>query len=96
MPTLFEGSVRKKLKALLTSLDDRDKLKVNELRRVVEDFKPDVIEVFGSESSLGLVSTITDIPVILHIQEYLNPYQVAYLPPCISKMEYSIGKRSYV
>jgi glycosyltransferase involved in cell wall biosynthesis len=93
MPTLFEGSVRKKLKALLTSLDNRDKLEVNELRRVVEDFKPDVIEVFGSESSLGLVSTITDTPVILHIQGYLNPCHVAYLPPYISKMEYSIGKR---
>lgn len=56
----------------------------NHLRRVVDDFKPDIIHVWGSEGYLGLVSFITTIPVCLHIQGILNPYNNAYLPPFFS------------
>lgn len=62
------------------------------IRKPLEDFKPDVIMVFGSEMPFGLVAGITDIPVILHIQGILNPYLNAYLPPFVSWKEYkSIG-----
>ena len=60
------------------------------LRRPLEDFKPDVIMVFGSEMPFGLVAGITDIPVVLHIQGILNPYLNAYLPPFVSWNEYKI------
>lgn len=62
------------------------------IRKPLENFKPDVIMVFGSEMPFGLVAGITDIPVILHIQGILNPCLNAYLPPFVSWKEYkSIG-----
>lgn len=58
------------------------------IRKPLEDFNPDVIMVFGSEMPFGLVASLTDIPVILHIQGVLNPYFNAYLPPFISWKDY--------
>lgn len=58
------------------------------LKSVVNDFQPDVIEVFGSESPLGLVAEITNIPTILHIQGILNPYFNAFFPPGISPVKF--------
>lgn len=63
------------------------------IRRPLEDFKPDVIMVFGSEMPFGLVASLTDIPVILHIQGILNPCLNAYLPPFVSWKDYkALGK----
>lgn len=56
----------------------------NTIRKPLEDYKPDVIMVFGSEMSFGLVASLTDIPVILHIQGVLNPCYNAFLPPFVS------------
>lgn len=56
--------------------------------KVVKDFKPDVIEIFGSEQSFGLISKFIDIPVVLHIQGILNPYYTAFLPPFFSWFDY--------
>lgn len=56
----------------------------NTIRKPLEDYKPDVIMVFGSEMPFGLVASLTDIPVILHIQGVLNPCYNAFLPPFVS------------
>lgn len=41
----------------------------------VEDFKPDIIQCFGSEWPYGLiVEDVKDIPVVIHIQGFLNIY----------------------
>lgn len=57
-------------------------------KEIIEDFRPDLIHVWGSESYFGLVSLVTDIPVILHIQGILNPYLNAFLPPFVSWRDY--------
>ena len=57
-------------------------------KRIIEDFDPDIIHVWGSEAQFGLVWKITDIPVILHLQGILNPIFNAYLPANISWREY--------
>lgn len=62
---------------------------IEHFRRIVEDFNPDVIHVWGSEGPFGLVWKTTDVPVILHIQGIITPYMNAYLPPFISWREYS-------
>lgn len=55
------------------------------LRQIINDYKPDIIHVFGSEKEFGLVSYCgTTIPIILHIQGLINPIQNAYLPPFFS------------
>ena len=40
---------------------------------VIDEIKPDMIHVFGTEMEYGLVSGLTDIPVIIHIQGILQP-----------------------
>lgn len=54
---------------------------------IINDFHPDVIHVWGSESYMGLVSFISEVPVCLHIQGILNPCWNAFLPPFISWAE---------
>lgn len=56
--------------------------------KIIDDFKPDIIQVFGSEEFFGLVAAHTDVPVVLHIQGILNPYLNAFLPPAMSWHDY--------
>lgn len=44
------------------------------LLKVIEDFKPDIIQCFGSEWNWGLIAEETDIPVVLHMQGFINIY----------------------
>lgn len=53
-------------------------------REIVGDFRPDVIQVFGSEHSFGLVAGMTTIPVVLHLQGLMNPYWDVFTPQGIS------------
>ena len=54
------------------------------MKQIIEDFKPDIIHVFGSEHTGGMVATITDIPVVLHLQGILNFLKEAWLPQNMS------------
>lgn len=56
--------------------------------RIIESFKPDIIQVFGSEEEFGLISMYTNIPVVLHLQGLLNPYYEVLLPPGFSWFDY--------
>lgn len=53
---------------------------VTVLRQIVEDFKPEIIHVFGSEHTGGMVATITDIPVVIHLQGIMNYLIEGWLP----------------
>lgn len=55
---------------------------------IIDEFQPDVIEVFGTEDSFGLLTKIINIPVVIHIQGLLMAYENAYFPPSISKHNY--------
>lgn len=58
-------------------------------KKVIDDFKPDVIHIFGSELYQGLAARVTvDIPTILHIQGLLSLFLYIYLPPSVSKWQY--------
>lgn len=50
----------------------------------VDDFKPDIIHIWGSESGFGLVAKMTNIPCVLHIQGIINAYNNVYFPPNVS------------
>lgn len=56
--------------------------------KVVNDYKPDVIQVFGVEYMFGQIAAYTDIPVVAHIQGAAVPYMNAYYPPGISKKDW--------
>ena len=51
---------------------------------VLNDFKPDVIQVFGTEGPFSIVQELTRIPVMIHLQGIINPYLDAFYPPNIS------------
>lgn len=58
-------------------------------KQVIEDFKPDVIEVFGSELYISLAAIAADdYPCTLHIQGLLSLYIHIYLPPGVSYWQY--------
>ena len=57
---------------------------------IIEKYKPDLIHVFGTEWPFGLVANYTDIPVVIHIQGSMIPYNNAMYPPGYNK--YTIYK----
>lgn len=52
--------------------------------KVIEDFNPDVIHVFGSEWCFGLIAKHTQIPVVIHMQGSLPSYYNARFPVGVS------------
>ena len=40
--------------------------------RIIEEFKPDIIHIFGTESPFGLIISKTAVPCIIHLQGNLN------------------------
>jgi glycosyltransferase involved in cell wall biosynthesis len=53
---------------------------ISNMLSVIEDFKPDVIHIFGTEGLFSSIQKYTDIPVIVHIQGIINPYLNSYFP----------------
>lgn len=51
--------------------------------KIIEDFKPDIIQCFGSEWPYGLIAEYVDMPVVVHMQGFNNIYNES------SKMVYS-------
>ena len=60
----------------------------DEISNVISDFMPDIIHVFGTETILGVVTEITEIPVVIHIQGMLNAYREAWMPQGLSWSTY--------
>ena len=50
-------------------------------KRIVEDFKPDLIHVFSTEWPFGQMSAYTNIPVVIHIMGSVAPLNNASYPP---------------
>ncbi len=57
-------------------------------KQVIADFKPDLIEIFGSELYLGLATFVAPCPVVLHIQGILSLYIYVLFPLGVSKWSY--------
>lgn len=56
--------------------------------KCVKEVKPDIIHCFGTEWEFGQVAIYTDIPVVIHMQGCIAPYNDALFPP-----GYSISDR---
>jgi glycosyltransferase involved in cell wall biosynthesis len=67
--------------------DNHDML---EIISIIDDFHPEIIHVFGSETNFGKISEYTDIPVVIHIQGILNPYINAWFPAGFSEIDFLI------
>jgi glycosyltransferase involved in cell wall biosynthesis len=56
---------------------------IEKFKSVIADFKPDLIQVFGTEGPFAAIQAVTNVPVVIHIQGLVNPYLNAYYPPGI-------------
>ncbi len=68
----------------------QDQIELELCKRVVDDFKPDVIQVFGTERSFGLFATETNIPVVIHLQGLMAPSLNAWVPPGYRMLDYAL------
>lgn len=59
-----------------------------ETQRVVNEVKPDVIHVFGTEWLFGRIAKYTDIPVVVHIMGAIIPYNNALYAPGYTSRDY--------
>lgn len=61
---------------------------INHCLRVIDDFKPDLIQIFGSENDFGLLCLHTTVPIVIHMQGCLPPYHNALFPVGINKYDF--------
>ncbi|MBQ8570921.1 MAG: glycosyltransferase [Kiritimatiellae bacterium] len=69
-----------------------DKKDLELLKKIVDDFNPDLIHIWGTENSLGLVASYKQIPTIFHLQGLMSPCLNAWLPPNYSLFDYFISQ----
>ena len=92
-------SLRQKIARFLRPLEFEQKQLIPYCLKIVDDFQPDIIHVFGSENYFGLLSLYTERPVIVHMQGCLPPYYNARFPVSVSfwdvlfSRHYSLAKK---
>lgn len=57
-----------------------DKGSLEAYLHIIDDFRPDLIQIFGSENAFGELCGKTDVPVVIHIQGCLPPCHNALFP----------------
>jgi glycosyltransferase involved in cell wall biosynthesis len=85
-PISINRSILNRFKRLI-SRRIQEQSHIAEFKKVISDFKPDIIHVFGSEKTFGLVVQL-GIPTVIHIQGVLISYYNALLPPSYSKLDF--------
>lgn len=50
-------------------------------KKIVDEYKPDLIHIFGTEWPFGQIAAYTNIPVVIHIMGAIVPYNNAGYPP---------------
>lgn len=80
----------KKIKHILWRYKQKESNVLNRMKEIIIDFRPEVIHVFGTEEVYSLVTTVTDIPVVIHMQGILGPIFNAWLPQNLSWTDYLI------
>lgn len=80
MPMCISYDKKEKKQAKRTWSVNARKL-IPEMKRIVKVVSPDIIHVFGTEWPYGLIAEHTDVPVVIHIQGAIAPYNNAMFPP---------------
>ena len=61
-------------------------------KKIIDDFKPDLIQIFGSENDFGVICGKTKIPVVIHMQGCLPPYHNALFPVGMNPIDFVTQK----
>ncbi len=92
-PIIRKSGERNPFKKLVDNwkgkIEIRDSQK--DIEKVISDFQPDLIQIFGTEGEFSQVQDYTHIPVIYHIQGLINPYLNTYLPVNQSKFSFHLN-----
>ena len=75
----------------LCGKDNKEPMLVHCLR-IIDDFRPDLIQIFGSENDFGLLCQRTDIPIVIHIQGCLPAYHNALFPVGMNQSDFFFTK----
>lgn len=73
------------------ALSRQDEELLDKCTKIINDFKPDIITIFGTENVWGRIVEKTDIPCIIHIQGIMNPCINAWVPPKYSLIDYFLS-----
>lgn len=57
---------------------------INQIIDIIEDFKPDIIHIFGVETNLTSIIKYTKVPCLVHIQGIINSCYNSYFPSGLS------------
>ena len=92
IPTIPHTMINKMVKLIVKGKNklykEQENYSIKAYLKVIEDYKPDIIHIFGSEQDFSLIASFTKIPIILHIQGFINPIFNAFFPPGISEKKY--------
>ncbi|MBO7239637.1 MAG: glycosyltransferase [Bacteroidaceae bacterium] len=69
-----------------------DKNNIIRYLEIIDDFKPDLIQIFGSENEFGAICSHTKIPVVIHMQGCIPPYHNALFPVGMKKSDFLFKK----
>ena len=83
-----ESMVRKFAKYYGLDLGADKNSYVDELKRIIDKFKPDLIHLYGLESKLSTILGNTEIPIIVHLQGLLGPCSNAFWPVDFNKFSF--------
>lgn len=55
--------------------------------KIIEDYNPDIIHIFGTEWPFGQIAKYTKVPIVIHIMGAIVPLNNANYPPGYSKFD---------
>lgn len=84
------------IKHTFRKYDQKEAKFCERIKEVINAVCPDVILCFGTENGFGLASTLTDIPVVIHLQGILNPYYEAWMPQGLSWRKWLLGNKNAI
>lgn len=61
---------------------------INQIQKIIIDFKPDIIHLFGLENPLSCILGKTQVPIVVHLQGILSPYDNAFFPAGFNKFSF--------
>lgn len=61
---------------------------VSQIQKVISDFKPDVIHLFGMENPMATILGKTAVPIVVHLQGLLAPCDNAFFPIDFNKSSF--------
>lgn len=84
----YRSSIIGRLRYVLTSPNKRQDFFIQAYLRVIDDFQPDIIHIFGTEQDFGLIALHIHVPIVIHIQGLLTPYLTSFFPPGYTLCKY--------